>query len=235
MNSYVVIASPESNAWHTARASKRHVIVLDPLRAPDAHSLTPLQPPTEGDPEHAIPRWAVYDCAEVPGAVIAMLRERAADDAIAPFAPLAVILAAPHAEPGDWHLFGLNLHSDATERTAADLIEAAIDLLDARQATLVLPWSDPTLLTLCERLGSVELLCAQVALHSSQPHAAVLMRRRGELRPEGLARPDLSADGEDDLALSLDRLRDRIEGGSRVFLEVDAAHAGRLAVREVAP
>lgn len=236
MNSYVVIASPESNASRTARGSKRHVIVLDPLRAPDAHSLTPLQPPTEGDPEHAMPRWAVYDCAEVPGAVIAMLRERAGDDAIAPFAPLAVILATPHAEPGDWHLFGLNLHADATEGTAAELIEAAIDLLDARQTTLVLPWSDPTLVQLCERMGSVELLCAQVALHSTRPQAVVLMRRRDELRPTGLVRADLTSGGEEgDLALSLDRMRDLIEGGSRLFLEADAARAGGLLVREVAP
>lgn len=236
MHSYVVIASPESNAWRTARASKRHVIVLDPLRAPDAESLTPLQPPTEGDPEHAMPRWAVYDCAEVPGAVIAMLHERAGDDAIAPFAPLALVLATQHAEPGDWHLFGLNLHDRATDQTGVDLIEAAMDLLDARQATLVIAWSDPTLLRLCGRMGSVELLCAHVALHSVRPAAAVLLRRRGDLRPPGVLRGDLSAGADEgDLERSLDRMRDLIEGGSRLFLEASPGHTGRLIVREVAP
>lgn len=236
MNSYVVIASPESNAWRTARASRRHVITLDPLRAPDAESLTPLQPPMEGDPEHAMPRWAVYDCAEVPGAVIALLRERCHEGSIAPFDPLAVILATPHAEPGDWHLFGLNLHADATPETPVELIEAAIDLLDARQVTVVVPWSDPTLSSLCRRLGSVELLCAQVALQGVPPRACVQLRRRSEWRHCGLVRADLApAAGESDEAIALDRLRDLIEGGSRLFLETDPSQPGSLSIREVAP
>lgn len=236
MNSYVVIASPESNAWRTSRASRRHVITLDPLRAPDAESLTPLQPPTEGDPDHALPRWAVYDCAEVPGAVIAVLRERSREGAIAPFDPLGVILATPHAEPGDWHLFGLNLHADATPETPVDLIEAAIDLLDARQATLVIPWSDPTLSSLCERLGSVELLCAQVALHSARPRACVQLRRHSEWRHRGLVRADLApAASVSDEAIAIDRLRDLMEGGSRLFLEADPGQPGSLVIREVAP
>ncbi len=235
MHSYVVIASPESNACRTARTSKRHVILLDPLRAPDAESLTALQPPTDADSEHAMPRWAVYDCAEVPGAVIAMLRERAPDDAIAPFNPLAVILAAPHAEPGDWHLFGLNLHADAGERTAAELIEASLDLLNAYQATLVIPWCDPTLPRLCARLSSVEVLCAHVALHNGQPQACVQLRRHSKLHDPGLVRPDLSLLREHDEAIALDRMRDLIEGGSRLFLEAEQGESGRLIVREVAP
>lgn len=239
MCSFAVIASPESLAHRQAATSGMRVTVLDPLRAPDANMIGPLQPPTHGADDASLPRWAVYDCAEVPGAVIGLLRDDTPTPAPTPLDPLAIILATPHAEDGAWHLYGLNVCHSASDARGVRLrlIAGAIRLLNARQTSLVVPWSAPWLDRLCE-LGSLELLCARTALHLHDPSAALMLHDRNAPTLRSAAREDLTIPLEsDDLHLVLDRMQDVIETGSRLFLSCPSTNdtQARVLVREVPP
>lgn len=172
-----VIASHESAAW-AARGRAFDVLWLDPLREPDVHALARLQPPTEGPPEIALPRWAVYDLAEVPGAVIGFLRTPVGSARDRAIEALSLVLATPLAEPGLWHLYGLTVRArdgpDEERCLALLTIQTAMELLDAERATLIAPWSSAIAQAL-PTLGTVEVLAADTPLHGSSVAATLLL------------------------------------------------------------
>lgn len=163
---FVVIASPESGAPVGAMGSRGDVLVLDPMRAPDADLIGPLQPPIDGPEEIAIPRWAVYDCAEMPGAVVGVLRTPIESPCDRPLDPVSLVLATPHAEAGDWHLYGLTVRRPArpVDEERCEVVRAAMMLLGARRITLTAPWNSPLLLHLAATRPT-ELLAARTLLH----------------------------------------------------------------------
>ncbi len=168
----VVVASPQSAAWQAATASRAGVLLLNPMRVSDAELLDPLQPSGEG--EFGIPRWAVYDCAEVPGAVIGILRTPINTPRDQPLDPLAFVLATPHAEAGAWHLYSLIVCvSDVPEvETRLRMIGVAMGLLRAEWVSLIVPRSSP-LLDRLTSLGEVEVLADHAILHGPEPAVTV--------------------------------------------------------------
>lgn len=239
----VVIASPESAAWSAAFDNREGVLVLDPLRAPDADVIGPLQPPNVGPPHRAIPRWAVYDFAEMPGAVIGLLRTPIASPYTEPLDPLALVLATPHAEPGAWHLYGLTVRSLSPSLDVREvrlrMIRCAVDLLRAERVTLVLPWSAPTLDGL-PSLGCVEVLAATTPLHGPIPAATVLLYGEGASAPCAAEPPAFTIPfNPSGLPPVVARLQYAIEEGRRFLLAPAApdrrgpADRARLLIREI--
>ncbi|MCC7389825.1 MAG: hypothetical protein IT431_13775 [Phycisphaerales bacterium] len=171
---FVVIASPESGAPAATIGARGDTLLLDPMRAPDADLIGPFQPPIDGPEEIAIPRWAVYDCAEMPGAIIGVLREPIESPCDQPLDPVGLVLATPHAEPGDWHLYGLTVRRPGgpVDEVRASVVGAALMLLGARRVTLTVPWTSP-LLGLLTRVGRVEVLAARTLLHGPGAVATV--------------------------------------------------------------
>ncbi|VAX35989.1 hypothetical protein MNBD_PLANCTO03-2232 [hydrothermal vent metagenome] len=220
----VVVASPESIAWKFAFASGAGVLVLDPMRVSDAVLLGPLQPPTEG---HAVmPRWAVYDCAEVPGAVISLLREPLDSPFEKPLDPLAFVLATPHAESGAWHLSCLTVR-DTDESDGPDepedalqlrMVEAAMEVLRAAWVTMIVPWGSLLFDRLAERDG-VEVLTARSLLHGPEPAATVQLRGTQAVRERAESSPAFHIPVQaGELSTMLDRLEAALEEGSRYLL-----------------
>lgn len=175
---YVVIASPESGAPMAAIRARGDVLALDPMRAPDSDLIGPFQPPIDGPEDIAIPRWAVYDCAEIPGAVLGLLREPIDSPCDQPLDPVGLVLATPHAEPGDWHLYGLTVRRPERpiDEVRAAVVGAALDLLGARRVTLTAPWTSPLLAQLTF-VGGVEVLAARTLLHGPGAVATVAVWR----------------------------------------------------------
>lgn len=173
---YVVIASPESGAWVPAQEARPGVLVLDPMRVRDAALIGPFQPPGAG--VRAIPRWAVYDCAEVPGAVIGILRSPIDLPRKSPLDPIAFVLATPHAEAGAWHLSSLTVRvSDEPEgETRLRMIETAMDLLHAESVSLIVPRSS-LLPDRLASLGEVEVLADHALLHGPEPVVTLRITR----------------------------------------------------------
>ena len=153
MHPFAVFASPESLAWRSTQevAQRRQngrpdlpeALLVNPFRSTDPNVLAPFQPIPLGENDNTVPRWAVYDCAEVPGAIVALLRQPVGSLDEAPFDPVAVVLATPHAEPATWHLFGLRVNGLAEHDVDSSIrvIRGAMTLLDARCVTLILPWN----------------------------------------------------------------------------------------------
>lgn len=239
---FVVIASRESAAWTPAFDRRPGVLVLDPMRAPDAELIGPLQPPDDGPEDTAVPRWAVYDCAEVPGAVLGILRAPIESQFDRPLDPLSLVLATPHAEAGAWHLYGMTVRSTVgpVDEIRRRTIDVAMDLLLADRATLIVPWASPLL----ERLATtatVEVLSAQTPLHGPRPAATLMISRAPGGGPQAAGRAVFHVPDADGLAPMLGRLQDSLEAGRRFLLtpagSEDPPGPGRtrLALREVAP
>ncbi|MFO0556261.1 MAG: hypothetical protein U0271_48235 [Polyangiaceae bacterium] len=173
----VVVASPESAAWESGRAFG--ALVVDPLLEKDVDVIGPLQPAATAAPGEAIPRWAVYDCAEVPGAVIARLSRPVASAFGAPLAPEAIVLATPHAERGAWHLYGFAVERPEAERDAArfEMIRLAMSVLDATSVTLIEPL-ESQLVTRLPELGAVTTLATDTPERGGRSAATLRITRR---------------------------------------------------------
>lgn len=170
---FVVIASPESGAPAGAIRARGDTLVLDPMRAPDADLIGPFQPPIDGPEEIAIPRWAVYDCAEMPGAIIGVLREPIESPCDQPLDPVGLVLATPHAEP-DWHLYGLTVRRPdrPVDEVRASVVGACADAAGREAGDADVPRTSP-LLGLLTWVGKVEVLAARTLLHGPGAVATV--------------------------------------------------------------
>jgi hypothetical protein len=241
----VVIASPISTARTPAFGISAGVFVLDPLREADADAIGPLQPPNDGPAHTAIPRWGVYDFAEVPGAVVGLLRTPVSSPYRRPLDPLAVLLATPHAEPGTWHLYGLTVRSPdgPTPAIRAELIRIAINVLRADRATLILRWGS-RLLDLLVARHAIEVLAARTPLHGPDAEhdpVATLMLSRGPAQLVAATSTPFAAlpQESEELAAFADRVQACLNDGHRLELAsltpaaIAAGSRVRLVVQEI--
>ncbi|MFO0829452.1 MAG: hypothetical protein U0572_15045 [Phycisphaerales bacterium] len=237
---FVVIASPQSMAWIPALEHSAGVFVLDPLREADADAIGPLQPPNDGPPDTIMPRWAVYDCAEVPGAVIGLLRTPVSSPYRRPLDPLAVVLATPHAEPHSWHLYGLTVRAESgpSPEIRTRMVRHAMSILRAERVTLVVPWTSRVLPRLAAR-ETVELLAARTPLHGPTPAATLLVHRDASSAPTRRDAAPIEVPADDGpLDGVLRRLQSMLDDHRRLVIESDepgATTRANLRVREARP
>ena len=212
---------------------------LDPHRVANAPFLTLLQRLDEknyGPADMALPRWAFYDCGEVPGGLFGFARpaERLPDslrDAIGiepgyhGLVPLSMLLAIPMLGPGEWHVYGLC----AVEEAAAEALQGlllltlavGLTVLGVQRAYGAAQWGSSELAA-HGRFAPLELLTAWTPAHS---HPDTLTWRF-EVSPNRVA--DALADGpgsagaqpnarwvEGDDETALKALQARIEAGRR--------------------
>jgi len=227
----VVVASPYSTAWQAAReAAGDHIHLLDPMRASDARTIGHIQPPADAQ----IPRWAVYDCAEVPGAVIALVHAGAHPEGL--YEPVALLLATPHAEVGSWHFYGLHVCSpvESDSALALRLIEAAWKLLKPTRVTMIQRWSCPWLGRLAQHYA-IEVLAAVTPLYDEEEAATLLIRPAQALEYEGEThRSFVLAHDAEDRSVVIERMQHELDRGGRLmFAPCDSSSPSGVVIREI--
>ncbi len=214
---------------------------LDPHRVANAPFLTLLQRLDEknyGPADMALPRWAFYDCGEVPGGLFGFARPveqvpQSLRDAIGiepgyrGLVPLSMLLAIPMLRPGEWHVYGLC----AVDEAAAEALQGplllqltlavGLTVLGVQRAYGAAQWGSSELAA-HGRFAPLELLTAWTPAHS---HPDTLTWRF-EISPKRVAAalangPDSAGDqrdtgwvdGDDETALKA--LQARLEAGQR--------------------
>lgn len=179
---------------------------LDPHRVTSAPFLTLLQRLDEnnyGPADMALPRWAFYDCGEVPGGLFGFARpaervpqslrdEIGIEPGYSGLVPLSMLLAIPMLRPGEWHVYGLC----AVDETAAEALEGlllvtlavGLTVLGVQKAYGAAQWGSAELAA-HGRFAPLELLTAWTPAHS---HPDTLTWRF-EVSPKRVA--DALADG----------------------------------------
>ncbi|MHC4949124.1 MAG: hypothetical protein ACYTG1_12855 [Planctomycetota bacterium] len=229
-----LLASPHGAAAGAGRAAPAGLAAprrLDPCRVETGSFVSlvnRLQSLALGPRGLEIPRWALYDCGEVPGGVFglaapaervpaaarAMLGVEADDTGLV---PLSMVAAIPMLEPGAWHTYALcAVEGGVAGASRADLrrltLAAALATLGTRTAHAVLtrPAED---LPVHATLAPLEVLTAWTPAHT---HAASLTCRFAFPPPAGDAAgdpPDRTLDAADPDALRA--LQAEIETGRR--------------------
>lgn len=124
-------------------------------------------------PPGIFPRWAIYDCVEVPGGVIGLAVDaRDASPTVRDalqiptdydgLVPVSVVSAVPMLEAHAWHIYGLG----ALEGAADETLDLAIAVLDIRTIVGTTAWSSPDL-GVHARLGPLEVLTAWTPAHGN--------------------------------------------------------------------
>lgn len=219
------------------RFAEEHV--FDPTRrrsGPFLDLLERLDAATFGREGMAMPRWAFYDCAELPGAVLglgALARDvdaptRAAfgevrDDT---FLPLSMYMAIPTLTEREWlgySLCSLELGDQTFHGAPVDIATLAISVaaLRARQVTGTVQWSSPHLAATA-RFAPLAVLAAWLPAHTRAETCVFRFEVNEERLERALAR---EARGEGDVEwLLADDLsmhhaaQARIEAGERAFV-----------------
>jgi len=147
----------------------------------------------------AMPRWAFYDCAELPGVIFGLAVAAgdlapAARSALAvarddeAYVPTSIFLAVPMLEAGHWLGYGLcDLHEVSPGASHPGLrlltLALALDLLAARRLTGTMQWSSPRLHAWA-RFAPLGVRAAWVPAHSEPATCAF----RFDVTPGRLAR-----------------------------------------------
>ncbi len=227
---------------------------VDPLRVAASQFLDLLQRLDEivrGAKGMALPRWAFFDCAEVPGMIAgfacpagelpAQARERMA---LRPGwsgpVPVSLVAAIPMIEPGSWHVYGLSCLEErepawGTAGLGAATLGLALRAAAARRAYAATQWRDWEL-DVIAGFAPLELLTAWTPAHSDP---ATLTCRfecsAGRLDAgEGFAGPGRGIDVDDPSALR--DLQALLEDGRRFYVMGPPRQDGwrrRVPVREV--
>ena len=156
---------------------------LDPHRAANAPFLTLLQRLDEknyGPVDMALPRWAFYDCGEVPGGLFGFARPvqrlpQSLRDAIGVepgyrgLVPLSMLLAIPMLGPGEWHVYGLCSVDEAAAEALQGLrlvtLAVGLTVLGVQRAYGAAQWRSSELAA-HGRFAPLELLTAWTPAHS---------------------------------------------------------------------
>jgi len=214
-------------------------LVFDPTRrasGPFLDLLEKLDAATFGREGMAMPRWAFYDCAELPGAVLG-LAARAADvppDVRADFGepsddeilPLSMYIAIPTLTEHEWlgySLCSFPLPDETFHGAAVDIATLAISVatLRARQVTGTVQWSSPHLAAPA-RFAPLGVLAAWLPAHT-RAETCVFRFDVDEARLERALSTTVKAEGDvewlvaDDLAQH-HAAQARIERGERAFI-----------------
>jgi hypothetical protein len=157
---------------------------VDPLRVdacPFLDMLQRLDAVVRGPKGMALPRWAFFDCAEVPGLIAGFacpadgLPARARDVmAVRPGwsgpVPVSLVAAIPMLEPGSWHVYGLSCLDEPGPGSGslglgASTLELALRASRATRAYAATQWRDRELEVIA-RFAPLELLTAWTPAHS---------------------------------------------------------------------
>ena len=122
-------------------------------------------------PEMMIPRWAFYDCAQLPGAVVGLAEDGKE--------PVTMYLATPMIEPGNWLGYSVAASSSVEDPHAAmvETIDLALRYLDVQRVTSLTQWDSPKLAVHAE-FRPLELRSAWTPAHSD-PATCVLRYTAG--------------------------------------------------------
>ena len=126
-----------------------------------------------------LPRWAFYDCAEVPGGIFgfAMESQRLPDDVRALMqvgagrspVPLSMLVAIPMLPPGAWHIYGLCAINEIVggyEGLRALTLAAGLKMLGVETAYGAAQWLSIEL-PVHARFAPLELLTAWTPAHTN--------------------------------------------------------------------
>ena len=166
-----IVASPLGAAGdlETAVSLER----IDPHRLASEPFLDLVERIAEAIHPGIFPRWAIYDCVEVPGGVIGLAVDaRDASPTVRDalqiptdydgLVPVSVVNAVPMLGAHTWHVYGLG----ALEGDAAETLDLAIAVLDIQTIVGTTAWSS-TDLGVHARLGPLELLTAWTPAHGN--------------------------------------------------------------------
>ncbi len=156
---------------------------LDPHRAANAPFLTLLQRLDEknyGPADMALPRWAFYDCGEVPGGLFGFARpvqrlpqslrdEIGIEPSYRGLVPLSMLLAIPMLSPGEWHVYRLcsvdEAAAEALEGLLLVTLAVGLTVLGVQRAYGAAQWGSSELAA-HGRFAPLELLTAWTPAHS---------------------------------------------------------------------
>lgn len=196
-----------------------------------------------------MPRWAFYDCAELPGALFGFggsprrfpARVRAALPDDDEFTPLSMCMATPMVQPGEWLVFSIS--SLLALEPGPDDLHLCVETLAFSLAALAprrvhgtMQWSSPSL-AVHACFAPLEVRAAWVPAHT---HAATCVFAL-DAAPERLERalrqplatkgPGVVVAPEDEPALRA--MQQRIEAGEKLRLvgATDTTHDARARVR----
>jgi hypothetical protein len=172
---------------------------VDPLAVASAPLLAGVEQ-LDARAGRASPRWVLFDCAELPGAVVGLARPDGP--------PVAMVAATPTIEPDHWFLHGLcALH----EPHLGEVLDLALRLLRPARVSAAAPWGSAALAAYAAR-GPLRLTAACAPLHAgscafelapgARPRGApwvaepVALQRAIEDGARVLVRSDLRVDGE---------------------------------------
>jgi hypothetical protein len=212
---------------------------FDPTRVasrPFIDCLDRLDELTFGPLGMRMPRWALYDCAALPGAIIGLgapatqvsgaLRSALAPPDDASFLPLTMCLLTPRAAPDEWLAYSisslLELDDQIDGRQAeSESLALALAAVGARRVLSTTQWESQRL-DVHARFAPLDVLAAHVPAHTHKTSFVY----RFEAAPARLAAAVAGApavpagarvvDPSD--AAGLDQLARRIEGGTCVRL-----------------
>lgn len=214
-------------------------LVLDPTRrasGPFLDLLEKLDAATFGREGMAMPRWAFYDCAELPGAVAGLgcAARHAPPDARAAFGdvsddtflPLSMYMAIPTLTEHEWlgySLCSLELPSSAFLGASVDIATLALSVtaLRAKLVTGTVQWSSPHLGPTA-RFAPLSVLAAWLPAHT-RAETCVFRFDVDRDRLERALASEVHAEGDVDWLSADDRdahhvAQARIEAGERCFI-----------------
>lgn len=190
-----------------------------------------------------MPRWAIYDCAELPGAIVGLggshdklpepLRSEIAP---AEFVPFTMCMATPMVAEGHWLVYSISsllelVPNFDTVATSAETLAIALAMLRVKRATGTIQWGSHRLAAQA-RFGPLAVRAAWVPAHT-HPATCVFEWAVDDASQEQALKPPLaSPDGafpvDEADHPALQRLQARIEGGEELELTgVTPAAVGR--------
>lgn len=195
-----------------------------------------------------MPRWAFYDCAELPGALFGFgtLAERLPEHAesvgarAGEFFPLSLCMATPMVRPAEWLVFSISsLLELGPHPAAADLsletLALTLAALEPRRIHGTLQWSSPNL-AVHAHFAPLEVRAAWVPAHT-HAETCVFAFDVDPARIERASREPLPTSGGTPVDpgdhAELVAMQRRIERGEELFVvgATDREHGARALVR----
>jgi hypothetical protein len=181
-----------------------------------------------------LPRWAFYDCAEVPGVLFGLGQDAGEvprhvrqlfGAAEGELVPLSMLIAVPTLEPGHWIAYSLASLDEVSAGacrpgTGVATLALGLDLLGARRVTATAQWAS-TKLSVHARFAPLAVRAAWLPAHDEPASCAFafdvdVARVRAALEERPRRADDPVIDAFD--RRGLERLQARLEEGERVWI-----------------
>jgi hypothetical protein len=190
------------------------------------------------------PRWALYDCAALPGAIAgfgarahelspALRAALGAGDDEETLAPLSMVVATPMHDEGHWLLSAMGALDDGLPAA----LSMALGLLRARRATVTAQWRSDDLAVLAA-FAPLEILAAWLPAHDHPATSVLELDLAPEARSAGARWTSALAGGAAPLDVADERalrsLQNAIESGARARLVGPPRAAGASSLVPVA-